>query len=302
MQPALAQTSEFPIELSAPSGCIDASAFRARLETRRRSESYDVPLRIAVRITSADDGFVGSVSIAHRDGSVTERAVRASRCEDVADALELVTAVSLGLEGPRAAPPPPPPAAPPTPTPKPPSDEPQPRWRVSAAAYAGVASGVGPQWAFAPSVALGVRRDSPSTFSPALEISGMWAHGTTITTAQGSASLTRLDAALAACPVRFLATTALGIRPCAEFQLGTLAANGSGPTVVGGAESSRPWTALGAFARVEWYATSFLRLDIQAGAAFPLAQQRYYFTPNTTIAETSALTGALAVGGAFAWP
>src|SRR5262249_30267859 len=154
-----------------------------------------------------DGAFAGEVRIAHADGTSTVREVTSARCDEIAEALELIAALALGLDSaPKTADPPAapktadPPAAPPRTAPADATPdavrpaEPA-RVRFVGAVYGGIAGNVGPRAAFAPSVAIGVRLDRPGLFAPELDLSGTWAQSGAIETSLGRATLTLVEGA-----------------------------------------------------------------------------------------------------------
>jgi hypothetical protein len=298
-------------ELTAPAECIDEATFRARLAKLEASRTKrEPPRRISIRIVEEKGGvFAGRLSVEHADGRITARTVAADHCDDVVEALELVAAVALGLEQ-HAVQPTPPPVLPKAVVEareegldRPPAVGQEPRrWHVTGGAHAGAIGALGRGLAFAPSVSVGTMFDGRGWFAPSLELVGTWAEGTTIATALGSASLRLLDAALSGCPLRISLSDAVALRPCVEFHVGSIRATAAGPTLTGDTTASRPWMATGAFARAEWRVARSLLLDAQAGATFALLQERFYFTPATTISELPFVAGTFKVGARFAWP
>jgi hypothetical protein len=133
-KPAAAEPAR--IEYRAPTSCPDAAAFSARV--RERGGNFDAPSSagtlFAVTIREESGRFAGAVTLENGAASSAPRDVSAPRCEEVADALAVVVAITLqgkadqpsaaaapaaGLAAATPAAPPPAPSAAPAPKPEP---------------------------------------------------------------------------------------------------------------------------------------------------------------------------------------
>jgi hypothetical protein len=301
--------AEASFDFSAPAGCIDSATFRGRILKLEASRAdVDPPRSVSVRIVEEGDGFAAQLTATHGDGRITTRNVAAADCDAVVEALEFVFAVAFGLDtvaSTKAPPAPIPETAQELPPPTPPTpslaSQESARWRPTGAAFAGFVGGLGPRLAFAPSISVGAMFDTRAVFAPAFEITGTWAEGGAVAMPLGTTSLSRLDAAASGCPLRFALGRGVALRPCAELTYGSVRASASGATLVGETTATRPWAAAGAFARAEWRVAPALLLDAQAGATFALLQDRFYFTPSTTIYELPLVSGAFKLGAHFVW-
>jgi hypothetical protein len=311
-----------PLELSAPSACIDAATFRAHLlalpATPGKTES---PRAIAVHIEESSGTFVGALRVTHANGTETTREVTSDRCLEVTDALEFVAALALGLEAhvPASASATgvttatkttiatPVPAAPPArvearraPPPSPPAP-----WQFAAGAYGRVVGIGGPQPLFGAGASVGLVLDRSGPLAPALHLSGTWAGSGAIVTPLGTATMTLVEAALEACPVRLAIGLGFALRPCVAAEAGTLTASARASNLVGAPSQSRFWGAASLLARVEWKIGKHFMFGGEGGAVLPFAYDHFFFTSDILAANvlTVASVGAEAKLGVWVvWP
>jgi hypothetical protein len=287
------------IDYSAPTACIDGPTFRARLAALPGLPGAVArPDHVTVRILESDGGFAGEVAVVHTDGAHTERKVVGESCDEVVLALELVTALALGLEAPTTHQPPPAPPKPAPPAPAPvPVGAPAPvraRWRFTAALRASLVtgfSGGGTSGVLvAPEAALGVTLDSPGVVAPSFEISGSWTETGSLHTVDGSVTVSAGFPGLTACPIRVPIGAGLGLRPCLLVSAGELAATSGTST------KQEPAFAVSPLARLEWRLGRFL-LEADGGASFRPHTQ-FYFTPGPVVAYDASVVGGIAHAGA----
>lgn len=252
-------------------------------------------------------GFRGTVWIRSTSGGVTERAVRAERCDEVASALALIVAILLNPEArpqrekrvalqgePR-----------PQPTPVRSSERGKARaLRLSAVGgmHLGIQGGVAPRVVIGPRwfVGLARRTDDLLTVASSIRVSAYTGRSAT---ARGPIARTsaafELDSLRAdGCAFR-LASGGFSIEPCLLFELGRLDATG----VAHGRSQAkeRSWTAAGALLRGEWTAWKRLVAGVDLGGVVPLRSTRYAFAGDQTFYETPWLgfTGAIGFGMRF---
>jgi hypothetical protein len=297
-----------PIEWSGPSSCFDAPTFRERLLALSPSDATTpLPQAIAIQLTRDDHHFRGKIQVTHHDGTTTMRSVDSSDCLEVADALELIAALAIGLERPpgpeKLAEPAPPASAVPL-TQLESAETERKNWRFYAAIRGAVLSGAGPQVELAPQLAIGVTLDTRGWLAPSFEISGIWATSGTLRTGSGAATLTLLSGAATACPTRFALVGAFAARPCLEIAVSWLRGSSVvGVDVVSGPAEVQSWLALGPLGRIEWQPTRSIRVDADAGLSFHLTRPRFFFSPSgENVYQVPAAAIAPRLGVAFLFP
>jgi hypothetical protein len=297
------------IEYVAAPGCVEAPRFRARLAALPRAGMQDVsPGRVAIEIVRTDgQRYAGTVRVVSADGDPFERRIEAATCDEVVDALELVSALALGLEpsGLSSAPAVPAPSSPPAARPvadrSPTGAEgetrsPKQSWHLGGGAHAAVITLLGPSPQPGIGAYLSVGAEGPSVWSPELRISALRLQSGTFETAVGSATLTLLTASVEGCPLRVPLGHDLALRPCGGLQLGSLEGVGAGTALSNVRPQSLGWSSLFGVARIGWTFLRYLLLEADVGLVVPLAIHHIYFGPDTTIYDVPAV-GALATAG-----
>jgi hypothetical protein len=301
------------VEYAAAPGCVDPATFRARLAALPRAQTAGLPRgRVAIKIArTGDERYAGTLRIVGAEGEPFERHIEAATCDEVVDALELVTALAIGLQ-PSMAPSsatPAPPTAPAQPTPLAPaapevadrappvSDAPTPtRWQVGAGAHAVALTLLGPQLQPGIEGYLAVSAGGSSVWAPELRLSVLRVQSGTFETALGSAVLTLLTASAEGCPLRLPLWPHATVQPCAGVQVGSLQGAGSGELLAPPRTQSLGWSAMVGSARIAWTFLPYLVLEGQAGVVAPVGSHHFYFGPATTIYDVPAV-GALAGAG-----
>ena len=293
-----------PIEFSAPPSCVDATTFRSRLAgLAPLRERPELPRAITIRITETTGaGFVGEAVVQRQDGRTSTRQVSSERCAEVSDALELITALALGLEEP-----PPQPAVPTAPATAPVTpvkalatapDESVtslPHWRLLVAARGAILSGVGPKAEPGAEVSVGVvRDDTRGWWAPSLELSGIVATSADESIPFGTSKMTLAGGATILCPVRLGLGAGLALRPCVDVQVAALRATAQGATIQSAAAQVEPWIAIAPIARVEWAAGSRVALQIEGGPNLCLDRARFFLTPSNARVYEVPSVGVLA--------
>lgn len=308
--PALLRAAEQQTGYLAPASCPQESRWRAALAARvPERDARLLASQLHVHITQAGGaravGYTGTLASA---GSASvEREVRGQTCDEVIEALALVAVLTRALDTAPAdrttatAPPPVPPsggawlltraqelalaedAPPPLP---PPTDSPRLQWGPSAFTWLGSAAAPGPSLDYG----LGVHGEwSGSSWQPWLML-GAYTGGTQRARAPGNAAEARfrhLALQAVGCPWRFPRSSALGLRPCLDLDLGRLTGEGIG--VVSARRRSWPWLSTGAELRLEWALLADLQLTAMLATVLPLTRPRFYFLPELTSFEVPLL-------------
>ena len=85
----------------APARCPDASAFAERVRARQRPAQGARPptaRRLEVRIEQRAGRAIGQLRVLGADGALTRRSIEAATCDEAADALALIAALTLDLD------------------------------------------------------------------------------------------------------------------------------------------------------------------------------------------------------------
>lgn len=247
-----------------------------------------------VRIEERDGRFSGDVAV-HSDGRETHRGLETQNCEALVDVLALITVLAVVPSEPELAP-----AAVASPArvqldleaPVPETGR-----RRGFAMSVGVAGAIGIAPRGLP--ALPVVAELDDRRLGRLQLVALWGRRTAVV-ADAAATFDWVLIQLDGCPapaIVDLRSLSLGI--CAGIQLGAL--RGRGGRIEGSRAETRPWVApaLGGHLRRRLTARWFVELD--AGFAFPLVRDDFYFMPAVTIHQVPAivLNGAFTLGISF---
>jgi hypothetical protein len=278
---------------SAPVGCPDAGSFASAVRERapRAQLSVDAPRTFTVTITAADDGFAGTLAT---PDAGAPRALAASRCDDLAAALALVTALAIDPSSadapiaPLAAV-----SAPPAPPPPPPRGVALPRYGLAAFVAPEIDGGIAPDALPAASVEARLLRRGLGH----LDLGGALGRDTG-ETAAGAARFTWMVARISACWTAIEARVA--VDACGDAEGGALEAEGV--NVVRAQDLRRLWVSAGVHAAARVDVTASIFAELRVGASAPLTRDRFYFTPDVFVHEATALTPWIGVGvGARFW-
>jgi hypothetical protein len=233
-----------------------------------------------ITITTTEGSYAGTLVV----DSTADKQLSAARCDDLATALALVTALAID---PMASTPTLPP---PRPTP-PKLSEARPR-TMDVALGVGVDAGITPDPLFA-----GIIEGRRSWSRLAIDVAVLL--GRDSTTSNGStATFTWLTARPAAC-MRF-PSDRIELGACGHIELGLVRA--AGMEIVNGRDLNRLWLATGVSGNVRYPVTSRGFGQLQIGASVPLTRDRYRFNPGIVIHETAPVTGWLVVGLGVRFP
>jgi hypothetical protein len=287
-QPAV---EDVHIEYRAPASCPSEAWVLGRISGRtdrfRQVAIEQAARKFVIAIDQAGPSFAGALEITELqpEPHSTSRRIEGPRCEDVADGLALIAALTIDprakLEAseekptevaplkPKESPPPPKPP-PARKAPPPPSTVPY--WELGAG-FAGMS---GPATAFLYGVEAFVEGGwlaQRRWFSPGFRLTGRHARHDDLAFDQGSVFFRLTTLAVDACPIRAPIPT-VGVRLCANGEFGWLDAEGAG--VADAEQSRRGWAALGGALRVS---AAIDRLGVEAsfGAEAPLRRDRFFF-------------------------
>jgi hypothetical protein len=124
-------------------------------------------------------------------------------------------------------------------------------------------------------------------WSPSLRLSLLSTATATVNAADGDATFRLLAGRLAACPFRRSLADWLRLVPCADFEVGSLRAQGGGKALnpVG---KTMPWLAPGASLRAELDLSTALSLEVGAGAKWLLRRDTFVFSPSSLVYQVPA--------------
>ena len=285
--------------------CAEGATLRDRLGALRPVPGgKEPPKRVQARVAEAGGTFVGEVRVTYADGTETSRSFASVRCDEVSDAIELVTTLAFGLDA-RAIDRAPPPVVP---APRdaeadkavPPPRE-RTRWRFTGALRGDLVSGVGTGVQVGPDVALGAFPDRRGPLAPTVELSFLWTTSGAETVPQvGTVTLTLTRGAVTGCPVRLTLASGLSVKPCVEVAAGVIAGTATGLAVTAGTSAHEPWLAIAPLARVEWAFGRHLGVMADAGPDLRVLHDQFVFVPSGTVARDVPRVGSIVRAGLMA--
>jgi hypothetical protein len=290
--PDRAEQETVELRYTAPPGCPERAVVEAEIVERTPNVRLAAPARrvFAITIEATPAGFHGTLVV----DRVADKELAAPRCEDLATALALVTALAIDPTATvvaRAAAPADPPPRPPSLVPASPG-----AWSFEADLGGMVEAGVSPDALFA--AVLEGRVTWRRTYQ--LELAAIAGRDSAAQAAgdDAQARFTWLAARPAVCRMWHPRRVELGA--CGDLEVGVVRARGE--MIVNQRDLTRLWLAAGLHgsARVAISARVFGQL--QLGAAMPLVRDRYLFAPNVAIHETPSVTGWMVVGVGVRFP
>jgi hypothetical protein len=268
----------------------------------------------AVAIESASPA-VGRLTVRDAEGREAVRSIRGERCEDLAQSLAVLVALSLQPRAmtPAVVRPEVPPRAAPEPgeDARTVSETPRERWRLGVSTGPTLTGGASPGALLGLALSVEAQRDVPGVLAPAFrlgaelsvaQISG----GSSSSATSGPVpveSFSRRIARFDACPLRWMAAppwsrSTIGAQACARFDGGVLDVRSSG--FPGARSVTRAWAAAGAILRIRsvW---SFVFLDVEGGMMVPVLRERFFVEPASEVYEVPPVAGVvgLEIGGFF---
>lgn len=281
---------------SAPPECADRAAWQSSLRARLPPLLQTHPLLEALSVHVKKVQHAGNATyegeLGPMDGAPeTARTLRGASCEEVLDALGFIGA--LGLEraariganttipGPETATLPARPdarldAAPPAPTATPSAE-------LGATGYALFQGGLVPGIRLALGAALELSWPTRG-WQPWLQLGAYVGVPEAIAVAGGSLRFEHWSTHAVACPWRFPASGAFGVRPCLELDLGQTSGEGLG--VSEATRRSAPWISTGAQLRAGVVLWSRLELGAGLAGVVPIWHSRFFLRPDQTSFET----------------
>jgi hypothetical protein len=300
------------IDYRAPAGCPNDAAFAADVRartTRWRIETGDAPARhFVIEVAPRGPRVHGRLLVTDVGGESTVREVDGDTCDEVAEALALMTALAIDphaslvpISRPAPPPPPPPPPPPAVATTNAPVFESTPdahstRWRLAAGAHAGAAGGVAPMLAAGMDAFVDAALARGSAWSPGVRLRLAYNEALPVSTTAGTAKFWRLVGGLAVCPLRLdVIPSTLALVPCGAFDAGEVDATGT--DTPNGRHERRTWLDVGAVGRLDWALSAYVSIEIEGGALFPLL--RYHSTfPTLAVYDTPFVAGFAGAGAA----
>jgi hypothetical protein len=266
--PAAADAEVVELRYAAPPGCPARAVVEAGILDRTPNVSLGAPARrvFAITIAPIADGFRGTLVV----DEVADKELSAQRCDDLAAALALVTALAID------------PTA--TMAPRAPWSR---GWSLEAGVGGMVEAGVSPDMMLAG--VLELRASLRGRYQ--LELAVIAGRDSTRQD-DGAARFVWLAARPAAClgaPARGFALAA-----CGHVEIGAVQARGE--QIVNHRDLTRLWLAAGAHAGARYPLSARSFAQLQLGASLPLVRDRYLFAPNASIHETPGVTGWLVIG------
>ena len=175
-------------------------------------------------------------------------------------------------------------------------------WRYTAALRAELVGGAGTNVEPAPGMAFGMVLDRPGILAPSFEVSGTWATGAGIASPGRTGTLTLVNGALGACPVRFPIAYGLALRPCGEVALGALSGSGSGTNVVNTGTRVEPWVALAPMARAEWRIGKHFMVQVEAGPDIEIDRASFFWNRPQCLYKVPTVGSMTRLGATGVWP
>jgi len=261
-----------PVELTyrAPASCPSRAAVEDAIRERMPAVQFAAHAgrAFAIAIAPSGDGFAGTLSV---DGAA-DQPLSARRCDDLVEALALVTAIAIDPEAAIT-------------TPRPHRAHVR-RWDLYGA-FA-LVSGIAPS--LMPGGDAGVRLRIGAWDVGLAGLAGLRSHREED---GGRARFLWLTARPSACWVA-IRTGRFDAAACGEAELGAVRA--SGQDIVNGRDLWRLWLAVGAGARARFALNARVFTQLELGASVPLSRDTYLFAPGMTIHQTAAVTGWGTVG------
>jgi hypothetical protein len=297
---AAAEPESVRIDYAAPAGCPDVTAFFLSLRERttrfREAGPDEQARRFLVRVRTVGSSFSGRLEIRSPDGRTAVRNVDAPICDEVSNALALITALTIDpnaltgspkMAGTSQVEPTPGSAAGPDRPRSPLSaaavvtlpllatpDASQP-WRWSAGLLGHATFLVSPTLGYGGDIFVEAEAPDSSRLGPAVRM-GIFLNQSDVELPSGRAArfqwaLTEIDG----CPVR-LGGTRLALHPCLVFRLGVI--HGEGRRISQPKKTVSLWSDAGPMLRLRFGVTARLFLDAQGGIVLPLHRPSFEIT------------------------
>ncbi len=307
----------------APEPCPSIDAFETAVMHRTRRARAALPQESArefeVALAQRNARWQGRLTIREQSGATSERTVEGDSCQEVMDAVALVTALAID---PRARTVPAPElvasasAAPPSPgssatvpstAPAPPQPHSYPAvvhgsapHRLTPSWGAGFGVQVATTWGPAPApiwtapLFVQVSRSASAPGPSYLRLTASYRPSPRVSSQEGAGRFVWTTGRLDVCVVAWQPMLHGRLLPCAMLEAGAL--RGEGADVDHPQQHTRPWVSLGLGTRATATITGPMFLEIQGMLGFPLVRDRFYLEPDTTLHRTPAVSPSLAAG------
>jgi hypothetical protein len=331
-QGAVVAADSMPVrlELSAPSGCSSPRELLFAIQRRngrvRLASDTEAALSLRVTIRADESGASGDLTVLTSEGETSARHVTGSSCQDVADALALTAALSLGsyelsppANAPSSASESSPSASAPSAqaTSQPRRSKPGPdaaplrdsgvfpdrrssssRWLVEAGAQASLGQMVAPHVQAGGGLLGRVRLERSDLVSPSLTLSLTHTRNELFESSR-HAGLYLTGVSLSACPISLRASAGVRLEPCAVASAAELKA--AGRDLPAAETVSRSWWAAGALARLAVSPWADLAFEVEGGALVPLVERRFVVEPSgRSLGSTPKFAPFVTAGLAYA--
>jgi hypothetical protein len=321
---AAAEPESVRIDYAAPAACPDVTAFFRSLRERtthfREAEPDEQARRFLVRVRTVGASFSGRLEIRSPDGRTAVRNVDAHICDEVSNALALITALTIDPNALTGSPkragksqvePTPGSAAGPdrqrsplsaaavaTLPPSATLEASQP-WRWSAGLLGHATFLVSPTLGYGGDIFVEAEAPASSRLGPAVRM-GIFLNQSDVELPTGGAArfqwaLTEVDG----CPVR-LGGTRLALHPCLVFRLGVI--HGEGRRISLPKRTVSLWSDAGLVLRLRLAVTARLLLEAQGGIMLPLHRPTFDIMDmgsSTTAYSVPRLGGSAGIGVAY---
>jgi hypothetical protein len=309
----------FSLSYSAPDGCPTSLEFQHAVESRAKhaevSDATQADVQLEVTLTPEGERTAGGMVVVLADGSRSERRAADASCDAAASSLAVMAALVLDARLPAPpepvlAPAPVAPSteitAPPTtstsvtrpetvPAPRKAPPAPGPDLEIAVSAHGTWESAVSSEPPLGALAGGELRWSRPGVLSPAFGLNGLVVLPRSISTSAGSASIRLFAARLLACPLRVQLPLDAMLRPCVEFDAGTLRAEAA-PGVLNSSDGTMPWLATGLAVRGELPLGGGLSLELGVGGRALARHDRFYFRPDVRVHDVPPWSAGASVG------
>ncbi len=285
--------------------CTTSEDFFERVHRRaaltRLASTNERARSFAIAVQGSEPSLHGRLAITHLDGTSSTRDVDGESCDEVVDALALITAIDID---PRAVAPMPPeemPTVVPIVTgPVPPRDEPRdqlPPLELRAGVSASMTVGIAPVALVGIPVSLELLRAYPGVLSPSLTVGFERSFDRTAVGTDADAAFDITRGSVQGCPLAWAAWR-LRFGPCLRVDAGQLRGVGIvGKRLVRPGTERRVWIGLDLAGRGSLSLGSQVYLDLQLGVGTPIVHAyEFQVDPNISLGEVQRVNWRAALG------
>jgi hypothetical protein len=286
--------------------CATKESFFERVHERapvaRLAGQGEQARTFTISVQGSEPDLRGNLMVVRLDGSTTTRDVAGASCDEVVDALALITALDIDPRSaePPSLPPPSPPVAPESAAP--PAPVPARTWELSAGVGVSLTRGVAPVSLVGIPIEVDLFFPRDDLLSPSFGIGFERTFSRTAAAASGDADFDLTRGFVEACPVSW-SWRALRLFPCLRLDAGALRGTGrQGKEIDRPGSETRSWFALDVSGHARLRLAPRLHLDLALGVGTPL-QGPYQFQvdPDISLGEVQRYNwrGGLALGVRF---